>query len=204
MTRPHAAPLITAAQTPQQVVQAVRSQQKKIVVFMGYSGTGYQDEAGMRRYAEAVLERFDPDETTISIGATADGIGAVYELAKDRGFHTIGIVSSQAQDQQVPLATCVDQVFFVKDPQWGGYVEGTTTLSPTSQAIVSSGDEFIGIGGGIAARDEMLEARRLGKPVTFQPADMNHALMRQKAAAKGEPEPTDFRGAAHLALLPSE
>lgn len=202
MAAPCKPPTIMEAATPQQVIEALRSQPKKIVVFTGYSGTGYQDEDAMLRYAEAALAKLDPDETLISIGATAEGIGAVYKLAKDRGFKTIGIVSSQARHQKVPLATCVDQVFFVRDAQWGGYISGTTTLSPTSQAIVASGNVFIGIGGGNAARDELLEARSLKKQVIFQPADMNHRLFRDRAAAKGEPEPTDFRGTAHVALMP--
>ncbi len=202
MAAPCKPPTIMAAATPQQVIEALRSQKKKIVVFMGYSGTGYEDEPAMLRFAEVTLAKLDPRATVIAIGATAEGIGAVYDLAKRRGFGTIGIVSSQAKDQNAPLSDCVDEVFYVRDAQWGGYLPGTKTLSPTSQAIVSSGDVFIGIGGGEAARDELLEARRLKKSVTFQPADMNHRLLRERAAKNGEPEPTDFRGAAHLALVP--
>jgi len=194
-------PSVAFVDSPQQVVQALRSLQKKIVVFTGYSGMGYEDEAAMHAHAQAALEQFDPHYTMISIGATAAGIGSVYELAKRRGFRTVGIVSSQAKEQNVPLAHCVDEVFYVQDAQWGGYLPGTRTLSPTSQAIVSSGDVFVGIGGGEAARDELLEARRLNKPVIFHPADMNHRLLRERAEKKGEPEPTDFRGAAHVAMM---
>lgn len=201
MAAPCKPPTITQAATPQQVIDALRSQKKKIVVFMGYSGAGYEDEPAMRNFAEAALAKLDPRATVISIGATAAGIGAVYELAKRHGFGTIGIVSSQAREEGVPLANCVDEVFYVQDTQWGGYLPGTRTLSPTSQAIVSSGDVFIGIGGGNAARDELLEAQRLKKTVMFQPADVNHRLLRERAAKNGEPEPTDFRGAAHLALM---
>ena len=43
-------------------------------------------------------------------------------------------------------------------------------------------------------------ARAAGIPVRFFAADMNHALARDKARAKGLPEPVDFRGAAHGAL----
>ena len=32
--------------------------------------------------AERVLSEFDPGRTIVNIGATPDGIGAVYELAK--------------------------------------------------------------------------------------------------------------------------
>jgi hypothetical protein len=33
--------------------------------------------------------------------------------------------------------------------------------------------------------------------VRFVPADMNHRIAREQAQAKGQAEPTDFRGAAH-------
>jgi hypothetical protein len=79
-------------------------------------------------------------------------------------------------------------------------VPGTDHLSPTSAAIVESGTSFVAIGGGDVARDEMLAARRAGKPVTFIPADMNHKIAREKAQQRGQAEPTDFRGSAYGAL----
>ena len=62
--------------------------------------------------------------------------------------------------------------------------------------------QAVGIGGGDVARDELLAAQRMGKRVSFVPADMNHRLALDKAASKGLSAPTDFRGAAHAALLP--
>ena len=56
------------------------------------------------------------------------------------------------------------------------------------------------IGGGDLTRDEMLAARQAGRAVMFIPADMNHAVAREKAQKRGEPKPTDFRGSAHAAL----
>jgi hypothetical protein len=66
--------------------------------------------------------------------------------------------------------------------------------------MVESSTSFVAIGGGMVARDEMLEAREAGKPVTFIPADMNHKIAREKASKRGQAEPTDFRGPAHSAL----
>ncbi len=62
--------------------------------------------------------------------------------------------------------------------------------------MLSVSSEIVGIGGGEVSRDEMLAARKAGKQVEFCPADMNHTIAREKAANKGLPEPTDFRGAA--------
>jgi hypothetical protein len=178
----------------------VEGRRMTVLTFGGYSGAEYEDPAAILAHASAVLERHDPAKTLISLGATAQGIGALYEVAKQKGFTTLGIVSTLARDERVTLSPCVDHVFFVADETWGGLVPGTDRLGPTSAAIVDIGTEFVAIGGGEVTRDEMLAARRAGKPVTFVPADMNHAIAREKARKRGEPAPTDFRGAAHGAL----
>ena len=186
--------------TPMQVRSHFAGSGRKVVTFLGYSGAGYQDRAAMLRQADQVLARLDPKRTVINIGATKDGIGAVYELAKRRGFATTGIVSMEAKRAGAELSPCVDHVFFVDDATWGGYLPGTQTLSPTSEAMVGVSDRLVAIGGGEVARDELLAAKQLGKPVTFIPADMNHVVAVRKAAHRGEPLPTEFGGAAAQAL----
>ena len=56
------------------------------------------------------------------------------------------------------------------------------------------------IGGGISGLTTAYLLSRAGKRVTFIPADMNHQTAREKARKRGQAEPTDFRGSAHLAL----
>jgi hypothetical protein len=174
--------------------------QRTVLTFAGYSGAQYEDPEALRAHASRVLDGQDPATTLINSGATAEGIGAVYALAKHKGFTTMGIVSTLARDERVALSPCVDYVFFVPDRTWGGQVPGTQHLSPTSAAIVESSTSFVAIGGGDVTRDEMLAARQAGKPVTFIPADMHHQIAREKARQRGEVEPTDFRGSAHRAL----
>jgi hypothetical protein len=186
--------------TSDEIRAFVRARKARVLTFTGYSGAEYEDAAAMLAHAERVLSGFDPKRTVVNIGATAAGIGAAYEVAKRRGFVTMGIVSTVARDEAVPLSPCVDHVFFVRDSTWGGLLPGSTQLSPTSAAMVAVSNVFVGIGGGDVARDEMLAARRAGKKVTFIPADMNREIARKKAQKKGEPEPTDFRGSAHAAL----
>ena len=190
------------ADTPRTVSEFVATSGMAMLTFVGYSGAGYEDEAAMRAQARQELARFDPARTIVNIGATATGIGAVYELARERGFFTLGIVSSLARDGGEALSPCVDAVFFVRDTVWGGRLPGLATLSPTSAAIVANSVAVVGIGGGEVARDELLAARAAGKSVRFIPADMNHRIALDKALSKGQPLPTDFRGAAHLALRP--
>jgi hypothetical protein len=186
--------------TVEEISAFFKSQQKAVLTFIGYSGAGYEDEASMRKEAEHVLSEFDPAKTIVNIGATPDGIGAVYELAKRKGFLTTGIVSSQARQHNVKLSPYVDHVFYIEDKSWGGFVAPTKELSPTSRAMVENSDLIIGIGGGEVARDELLAAKQLGKKVRFIPADMNHQKARETARKKKMPEPTDFRGAANAAL----
>jgi hypothetical protein len=186
--------------TPAQVRSHFAADGREVVTFMGYSGAGYEDHAAMIVHAERILGRLDPKRALINIGATVDGIGTVYPIAKRRGFATTGIVSMEAARTGAELSPCVDLVFFVEDTTWGGYLPGTRTLSPTSEAMVASSDRFVAIGGGEVTRDELLAARRLGKPVTFIPADMNHVLAVKKAAHSGAPMPSDFAGAAAQAM----
>jgi hypothetical protein len=193
------APVAKAA-TPSEINAFFRDTGKVVLTFVGYSGAGYEDQAAMLASAERVLSEYDPARTIVNIGATPDGIGAVYELAKRRGFVTTGIVSVQALKANVALSPQVDRVFYVEDATWGGYVPGTKRLSPTSKAMVENSRIVVGIGGGEVARDELVEAKRMGKSVRFLPADMNHNKAEDTARRKGVPRPTDFRGAAHLAL----
>ena len=199
LASPCAPPTQVAEASPREIRDFFIMRQSRVVSFFGYAGSGYEDEKAMLREARAMLSQYDAKNTVINIGATAAGIGAVYDLAKSQGFTTSGIVSTQARDQGVALSHCVDYVFYVKDLIWGGYIPGSTVLSPTSEAMVSASDVLIAIGGGEVAREELLAARGRDKPVTFIPADMNHRLARETAATKGRPEPSDYRGAVHAA-----
>lgn len=176
---------------PAAVREFFSSKDWRVVTFLGYSGAGYEDTPAMLEQADRILQQLDVAKTIVNIGATAEGIGALYEKAKARGFKTSGIVSSIARGK-APLSPCVDYVFFVPDKTWGGYDKEKGKLSATSEAMLQASDELIAIGGNDIARDELLEAQRLGKKVMFIPADMNH----EAALKKG----VDFRGSAHEAM----
>jgi len=186
--------------TPQQVRQFFEGQKKQVLTFVGYSGAGYEDRAGMLNTASELLDEFAPAGVIVNIGATPDGIGAIYALAKQKGFTTTGIVSTKAKEYDAAVADCVDHVFYVRDATWGGFIDGKDTLPPTSTAMVENSDYLVAIGGGTVARDELIAAQRLGKKVRFVPADMNHQKARDKAKKKNLPAPTDFSGAAGGAL----
>ena len=182
--------------TPKKITGFFNGKNKTVVTFVGYSGAEYEDRKAMLATAESVLNGFDSSKTLVNIGGTVDGIGAIYPLAKDLGFVTTGIVSTQAKKYGAKLSECVDYVFYVEDLTWGGFNEGDGRLSPTSTAMVEVSDILIGIGGGEVARDELIAARHLGKEVRFFPADMNHQKAREKAIKQNLPVPVTFRGAA--------
>ena len=179
---------------PKKAVDAIRSWGRHVVTFSGFSGGGYEDPAAVERAIAGELARLEPAQAIICCGATADGIGAVYPLAKARGFETVGIVSSVAESEGAPFSDSVGTIFVIEDDTWGG-VRGDGTLSPTSSAMVQAADDMIAIGGGAITRDEVEAARRLGKRVRYLPADMNHAVATRKAIKSGEAPPTDFKGA---------
>lgn len=198
-----------ACQGPREVHEAdlasikafVEGKRMTVLTFTGFSGARYEDPEAMLRHASRLLAAHDPARTLVNVGATAEGIGAVYAIAKHNRFTTMGIVSTLARDESVALSECVDYVFYVKDSTWGGRVPGADGLSPTSEAMVAVSAAIVGIGGGDVARDEMQEARRRGTPVTFIPADMSHRIAREKARRQGRGDPADFRGAAETALV---
>lgn len=183
--------------TPDEVASFFAKEDKKVLTFMGFSGAGYEDEEKVLSLVLKILESHSPDQTIVNIGATIEGIGKVYELAKSMGFMTTGIVSTQAKKYDAALSANVDVVIYIQDETWGGFQEGAEVLSPTSQAMVQSSDTIVAFGGGEVTRDELIAAKRMGKLVRFVAADMNHAMAIEKAKKKSLPAPTDFRGAAH-------
>lgn len=177
-------------------LEAIRGSGLRVVTFCGFSGNGYEDPIAVERIVREQLDRFAPQTTAICAGATAEGIGMVYSIAKQKRFRTIGIVSSLAEAEGIAMSNDVDVVYVVKDDTWGG-LQGTR-LSPTSEAMVEASNEMIGIGGGAIARDELEEARRRGKPISFFSAEMNHTLAIEKARKASKPPPDDFHGEAHV------
>ncbi len=185
-----------SATSPEEVKRFFKQRGKVVVTFAGYSGTGYEDHKGMLAEARNVLSVHCPRTAIVNIGATAEGIGAVYDIANEMGFETTGIVSIQAKKYDAEIYSKIDRVFYIADDSWGGFKENTQELTPTSQAMVDCSDVIVSIGGGEVARDELIAAKRAGKTIKYIPADMNHQKAIDKARKKGQPIPSDFKGAA--------
>ena len=169
---------------------------KRVLTFFGYSAD-YENEEAMLALARKGLSKIPRDAVLINIGATSGGIGAVYPLAKSMGFTTTGIVSSVATEHPENISDSVDYVCFIADMQWGGRIDGSNRLSPTSQAMVDCSDVLVAIGGGEVTRDELLAGKALEKPIFFYPAEISHRHLVQRARKRNEPPPQSFWGAAH-------
>ncbi|HEV8363187.1 MAG TPA: hypothetical protein VGQ52_06695 [Gemmatimonadaceae bacterium] len=178
-------------------IARIREAGRSVVTFVGFSGAGYEDTAAVERVIAKLLDDLSPTSVLICAGATPEGIGAVYPLAKKRGFSTIGIVSALAEKEGAAFSQHVDTVFVIADDTWGG-LNTDGKLSQTSSAMVGATDELIAIGGGEIARDEIAAATAMGKKVRYIVADMNHAAAIRKAKEMRQPEPDDFRGAVHV------
>lgn len=109
----------------------IHTKQMTVLTFAGYSGAQYENPQVLTEHASRVLDKQDPARALINIGATAEGIGAVYEIAKRRGFTTMGIVSTLARDERVALSKCVDYVFLSRTvPGEGGFLEAIISRPP--------------------------------------------------------------------------
>lgn len=128
-------PSRTQEATPNEVRAFFKGKRMRVLTFLGYSGAEYENKPVMIKQSMRILGQFDPEKTIVNIGVTSEGIGAVYEVAKRKGFITSGIVSTKAKESNVTLSRYVDIVFFVRDATWGGFLPGTETLSPTSTAM---------------------------------------------------------------------
>jgi hypothetical protein len=104
--------------TSEEITGFFKGGKKTVLTFVGYSGAGYEDQASMLEQAERILGEFAPKSTIVNIGATPDGIGAIYDVAKRKGFVTAGIVSAQAKQYKVALSPYIDYVFYAEDATW--------------------------------------------------------------------------------------
>ena len=175
----------------------MKSLNKTVITFFGYSGSGYENENAMLDVVSRILLSNSSESALVNIGATGEGLGKAYKLAKSMGFTTTGIVSSLALEYPESISEYVDHICFIKDTQWGGRMPDSDEMSPTSKVMVQCSDLMIGIGGNAISRDELLYGKKLGKPVQFYAAEVNHEWSIRRARKQNQPDPAHFFGDAH-------
>lgn len=175
-----------------EVIAQVRARGKKVHTLFGYSALEYDNKESVFARITEDLKKLDSAEWIVNIGATEEGIGGAYRIAKDLGFETIGIVSTQALSYSGNFSPYVDMIYIVNDPNWGGFVPGTDRLAEATKAYLGVSDSIAAYGGGENTAVTLREAAKLGIPLAYAPADMNH----EKALRQSHGKEVDFRGAA--------
>ncbi len=168
---------------------------KRIVTFMGNSANGYQYAKVVDEILLEKLRSMDPAKDIVNCGGTKEGISRVYELAKGMGFETMGIASTQALRYSGTFSSNLDHLVLIDDKNWGGKnADGSHT--PALEVFLTGSDEIFAVGGGLNTAITIEEFEKLGKPLTYRAAEVNHDSARREALYKKRPAPTTYEGAA--------
>lgn len=175
--------------TGQEIIDLIRSRKKKVYTLFGYSALGYELPEQMLTVVKEKLTQLSKQEWIIAIGATEEGVGACYSVAKELGFETIGIVSTQALSYSGKFSDYVDMIYIVNDELWGGYIPGTKKLAETTKTFLSTSDFILALGGGENTAITLQAAKAIQLPFEYIPCDMNHENAKKRGV-------TDVKGAA--------
>jgi hypothetical protein len=185
-----------------QLIRQFRATYPRVVTFLGFGELGYHDLSAFEDIVTRELARFDPGDWVVNTATVVTkgferGVADVYEIASRLGFRTSGVYSAIAlRTPALHYASAfVQDIYFVDDPTWGGYIDGDGSPSETLTALAAITHEAIAIGGGKHTAQEMRELIRHGKRVIYHPLEMHRETSREWHRRKGE-RLTDFRGAA--------
>jgi hypothetical protein len=192
------APYATEPLPPSEIIKQIKKLDKRIITLFGFSYLGYENPNAVMADIANLLQGFDPETDAINIGATQEGIGRAYEIAKKLGFTTLGIVSTLALSYSGRFSDAVDRIYIVNDERWGGYDPRTGELAGTTRAFLEVSDEIHAFGGGDNTTVALEEARKRGTVVTYTPAEMNHAIA-EKDTAHSQHVAGRYGGSAYAA-----
>lgn len=190
-------PSATEPISANEIIKKVKALHKTVYTLFGFSLLDYEHKDDVMHVIKLELSNLDPKTTLVNIGATQEGIGAAYKIAKELGFETIGIVSTQALFYSGKFSEFVDRVFIVNDSYWGGYIPGTKKLAETTKAFLRVSDTISAHGGGENTAAILREAHDLGIKTIYTPAEMNHEIAIQQAKLNNKQGDIDFNGAAY-------
>lgn len=147
-----------------EIIERIQEKYEYVYTLFGYSALGYASPTKMLESVRKDLSELDNKKVAICIGATEEGIGAAYKLAKDMGFKTLGIVSTQALSYSGRFSDFVDSIYIVNDELWGGYIPGTAKLAETTRAFLGASNFISAYGGGQNTKMTLKAAKELGIP----------------------------------------
>lgn len=180
-----------------EIVKEIKELNKTVFTIFGFSKLGYENWEAVAEKIKNDLSKLDINKTLVCIGATEDGIGKAYEIAKQMGFETIGIVSTKALSYSGKFSDFVDRIYIVNDELWGGYVPGTNNLAETTKAFLDTADEIHAYGGGVNTAVTLKAAKDKSIKTVYYSAEMNHEKAKQDAIETGSTHPESFYGPAY-------
>ncbi|PTB17743.1 hypothetical protein C9I57_26340 [Trinickia symbiotica] len=172
---------------------------KHPLVVAGFSGLGYADPAHLDRQFREILnqkiKKHGRHNLIVVAGATDEGIGRVYDLAREEGIATRGIVSSEAQRWGTKISPSCQHVIYVKRPE-----DDWNVTSPEGDSYMvraALGGSFLAFGGGEVAVTEATEALNKGIRTElfpeFEPDPKKVEARRAKEKAKALEKGTDYK-----------
>ncbi len=188
-----------------QIETIMKNSGKKVVTILGNGEIPYAswDVDGYRpdSVVDGFVNQLDPEKYILVFNDTRQLRHAV-KMAELSGFQTVAILPSSQKEKAVEMAGDVGTVLFVKDSSEGGYVPGTTHLTPTSKAILGASDMIRAFGGDKKVGAEVLEAFKAGKDVRFTSLEQQRGATIKKASKQNRPPPKadDFKGHAYKTL----
>lgn len=136
---------------------------KRVIVFGGFSGLGYENidelKSTIKNRIEKDIEKYGKDNIAVVAGATGDGIGVCYEIAKSLNIATYGIVSEAGKEWGADKYC--DKTFFVPDPN-GTWQVLNEKGSSYMVDIANNNGSLVYYGGGEVAVSEIKEAKQRG------------------------------------------
>jgi hypothetical protein len=141
---------------------------KFVLVFIGFSGQGYQDptrlDDTLTHIMQQTIDAHGEANVVVVAGATKDGIGRCYELAKQTfNLQTIGIVSELGAAYASPQC---DAVVYVEDPDKSWRVRTPDNKTSYMVSVAQRRGEIYALGGGAVAIEELGEA--IGREIPCQ------------------------------------
>jgi len=186
-----------------EVISLFRQRYRRVVTFLGYGELGYEDPGAFQTIARREIAAFDSQEVVINAATLvtfgfAHGIADIYEIARSQGFRTSGVYPSVSlgSAESHGLSGFVEDIYFIEDQTWGGYLEGSALASPTLTALTSVTDEVVAIGGGEHTAQEIQEFVKCGIPVRYYALEMNRAISSRWHQQRGGELP-DYLGRAY-------
>jgi hypothetical protein len=189
-------PYATEPLPADKIIEQIKGLGKTVITLFGFSYLGYENPDGVLEQVREKLQSYAPETDAINIGATSEGIGAAYKVAKELGFTTLGVVSTLALTYSGHFSEDVDNIYIVNDERWGGYVPGTDRLADTTEVYLAVSDQIHAFGGGNNTVVTLNHARKRGIPITYTPADMNHETADKDPSFSQLPEDVKYKGPA--------